>query len=118
MIEKANRLLVPLVKKWSIPVLRWALGITFIWFGLLKVFDVSPVADMVASTVYFLDPEWFVPALGVFEVLVGPGLLFRVWLRLVRAMISLLLLGTFLVLLPHARHHFPEWQSLSADNRG
>lgn len=97
MIEKADRLLVPLVRKWSIPVLRWALGITFIWFGLLKVFDVSPVADMVASTVYFLDPEWFVPALGVFEVLVGLGLLFRVWLRLVLAMIFLQLVGTFLV---------------------
>ena len=97
MIEKADRVLVPLVRKWSIPVLRWALGVTFVWFGLLKVFDVSPVADMVASSVYFLDPEWFVPALGVFEVLVGLGLLIRVWLRLVLAMIFLQLVGTFLV---------------------
>lgn len=77
--------------------LRWALGITFIWFGALKVLDVSPVADMVASTVYFLDPDWFVPALGVFEVLVGVGLLLRLWLRLVLAMIFLQLVGTFLV---------------------
>ena len=77
--------------------LRWALGITFVWFGALKVFDVSPVADIVASTVYFLDPEWFVQALGVFEILVGIGLLLRKWLRLVLALLFLQLVGTFLV---------------------
>ena len=97
MLRRADRVLVPMVRKWSIPILRWALGITFVWFGALKVFEVSPVADMVASTVYFLDPEWFVPALGVFEILVGVGLLLRVWLRLVLAMIFLQLVGTFLV---------------------
>lgn len=77
--------------------LRWALAVTFIWFGALKLFDVSPVSDLVAATVYFLDPAWFVPALGVVEILVGLGLLLRVWLRLVLAVMSLQLVGTFLV---------------------
>lgn len=77
--------------------LRWALAITFIWFGALKVFDVSPVSDLVASTVYFIDPVWFVPTLGVVEILVGLGLLLRVWLRLVLAVMFLQLVGTFLV---------------------
>lgn len=88
-----------MVRKWSIPVLRWALGITFIWFGGLKVADVSPVTDMVASTVYFLDPDWFVPALGVVEIVVGVGLVMRVWLRPVLAVIFLQLVGTFLAFL-------------------
>ena len=85
-----------MVRKWSIPVLRWALGVTFIWFGALKVADVSPVSDMVASTVYFLDPDWFVPALGVVEIVVGICLVLRVWLRAVLAVILLQLVGTFL----------------------
>jgi len=88
-----------MVRKWSIPVLRWALGITFIWFGALKVADVSPVSDMVASTVYFLDPDWFVPALGVVEIVMGVGLVLRVWLRPVLAVIFFQLVGTFLAFL-------------------
>lgn len=93
----------PFVRKWGIPVLRWALAVTFIWFGALKVFDVSPVSDLVAATVYFIDSAWFVPALGTVEILVGLGLLLRVWLRLVLAVMFLQLIGTFLVffLLPN-----------------
>lgn len=99
MIDRADRVLVPLVRRWSIPGLRWALGITFVWFGALKVFDVSPVSDIVAATVYFVDPDWLVPALGVFEILIGIGLLARKWLRFVLAMLFLQLVGTFLVFL-------------------
>jgi putative oxidoreductase len=98
-IRRIDRTLVPMVRRWSIPVLRWALGITFIWFGALKVADVSPVSDMVASTVYFLDPDWFVPALGVVEIVVGIGLILRVWLRPVLAVIFLQLVGTFMAFL-------------------
>lgn len=87
----------PFVRRWGIPVLRWALAVTFVWFGALKVFDVSPVSDLVAATVYFIDPAWFVSALGMVEILVGLGLLLRVWLRLVLAVMSLQLVGTFLV---------------------
>ncbi|HSO50117.1 MAG TPA: hypothetical protein VLS86_06185 [Acidimicrobiia bacterium] len=69
----------------------------FIWFGALKVFGVSPVGDLVASTVYWVDPDWFVPALGVIEVLVGVGLAARFGLRLVLLVLALQMLGTFLV---------------------
>jgi hypothetical protein len=70
----------------------------FIWFGALKIFGVTPVTDLVASTVYWVDPDWFVPVLGVAEVVVGLGLLFRVMLRTVLALFALQMLGTFLVL--------------------
>lgn len=87
----------PFARRWGIPVLRWALALTFIWFGALKVFDVSPVSDLVAATVYFIDPAWFVPALGMVEMLVGLGLLLRLWLRLVLGVMFVQLVGTFLV---------------------
>ncbi|MBW3666578.1 MAG: DUF417 family protein, partial [Actinobacteria bacterium] len=45
----------------------------------------------------WVDPDWFVPALGVVEVLVGLGLLFRIGLRLVLAVLFAQLVGTFLV---------------------
>lgn len=84
--------------RWSITVLRVSIGIVFIWFGALKVFDVTPVADLVADTVYWADPDWFVPLLGVFEIVVGVSLLARRALRFTLGLFALQMMGTFLVL--------------------
>ncbi len=88
--------------RWSVPVLRVAIGIVFIWFGGLKIFGISPAGELVAATVYIVDPAVFVPILGVWEVVIGLCLLYR---PLIRAGIFLLFLqlpGTFLpiILLP------------------
>jgi len=48
-----------------------SLGVVFIWFGALKVTNSTPVADLVAGTVPWVDPTWFVPFLGTVEVVVG-----------------------------------------------
>jgi uncharacterized membrane protein YkgB len=86
------------LRRWSIPALRVSLGIVFVWFGALKVFDVTPVTDLVARTVYWFDPAWVVPVLGVFEIVVGVGLLFKIALRPVLALFFAQMVGTFLVL--------------------
>ena len=85
-------------QRWSIVVLRVSVALVFIWFGTLKVFDVTPVADLVGDTVYWVDPNWFVPVLGVFEVIVGLGLLLRRGLRVVLGLFAAQMVGTFLVL--------------------
>lgn len=87
------------LRRWSVTILRVAVAIVFIWFGLLKVFDITPVSDLVAKTVYWVDPAWFVPALGWVEVIVGVGLMFRIALRPVLALFVLQMIGTFLVLI-------------------
>lgn len=97
-IDQADLVISSFLRRWSIPALRVSLGIVFVWFGALKVFDVTPVADLVASTVYWFDPVWVVPVLGVFEIIVGIGLLFRIALRPVLALFALQMVGTFLVL--------------------
>lgn len=86
------------LQRMALPALRISLGVVFIWFGALKVADVTPVADLVASVVYWVDPVWFVPALGAFEVLVGAGLIAGRGLRLVLLLFAAQMLGTFLVL--------------------
>ena len=97
-IERVDRAVTTFLRRWSIPALRVSLGIVFVWFGAMKVFDVTPVADLVASTVYWFDPNWVVPVLGVLEVIVGVGLLFRIALRLVLGLFAVQMVGTFLVL--------------------
>lgn len=85
------------LQRWSIPALRVSVAIVFIWFGALKVLDVTPVTDLVADTVYWFDPDWVVPLLGWVELLLGLGLLFKIALRVVLAAFLMMLLGTFLV---------------------
>lgn len=82
--------------------LRVSLGLVFIWFGALKFSSASPAAELVARTVYWFDPGWFVPFLGAWEVAIGVGLLIRVLNRAAIALLFLQMPGTFLplVLLP------------------
>ncbi len=87
------------MREHGITVLRIALGLVFVWFGVLKIIGRSPVGDLVAHTVYWVDPAWFVPFLGGWEVAVGLGLLAGVALRLVLFLFWLQMAGTFLVLL-------------------
>jgi putative oxidoreductase len=89
---------IDLLARWGIPLLRVSLGLVFLWFGALKIARVSPVADLVARTVYWVDPSWFVPILGAVEVMIGAGLLAGRALRTVLALFWLQLAGTFLVL--------------------
>ena len=93
-----DQLIISFLRNYSIAALRIALGLVFVWFGALKVFDVTPVAELVANTVYWVNPDWLVPVLGVFEVGVGLGLLLRLALRFVLLALVLQLVGTFLVL--------------------
>jgi putative oxidoreductase len=82
----------------SAPLLRGSLGLVFIWFGALKISNSTPVAELVANTVPFLPAKLFVPALGVFEIVLGLGLLVGRWIPVVVTLMVLHLTGTFLVL--------------------
>lgn len=99
--NSVDRSLIKFMTTYGILLLRVALAITFIWFGALKIIGGSPVADLVSATVYWFPAAVFVPVLGIWEVLVGLGLLFRVVLRLTLLLFWLQLAGTLLVLVLH-----------------
>jgi putative oxidoreductase len=97
-LTSIDRRVVGVLDRVATAALRLSLGTVFVWFGALKVGDVSPVADLVASTVYWVEPSWFVPALGAFEILVGLGLIAGRGMRGVLALFAAQMLGTLLVL--------------------
>lgn len=76
--------------------LKVSLAALFIWFGALKILGASPVAGLIAETVPFLDPAWFIPALGVFEIVLGAALLIGGNLLVLAAALAHLA-GTFAV---------------------
>lgn len=81
---------------------RIALGIVFMWFGMLKVFGESPANELVTRTVYWFDPKIFIPVLGWWEFAIGACFLFRPLLRFAIFLLFLQIGGTFLplILLP------------------
>lgn len=85
--------------------LRYALGVVFVWFGALKLFNgASPAEALVVRTVFWFDPAWFIPALGAWEVMIGLGLLVKPLIRLAIGLLFLQMPGTFLplVVVPEA----------------
>lgn len=89
---------VRLARRYGVPTLRIALGIVFIWFGALKVFDATPVADLVADIVPILSDRAAVLVVGIVEIVVGLGLITGIAIRFTLGLFFLQMLGTFLVL--------------------
>lgn len=90
------------LEKLSLPILRYSLAIIFIWFGALKPFGQSPAVELVTKTIYWFDPQIFIPILGIWEMAIGICLLFQPLLRVGLFLLALQMPGTFLplVLLP------------------
>lgn len=78
--------------------LRISMAIIFIWFGLLKCFGQSPANDLVAHTVYWIDPKVFIPILGWWEVIIGVSFLIPQLTRVALLLLFLQIGGTFLPL--------------------
>lgn len=80
--------------------LRLALGVVFLWFGVLKFFPgVSPADELATRTISTLTfgvvgPGVSRPALAMLETLIGLGLITGVWLRGVLALLAFQMLGT------------------------
>src|SRR3989338_11056490 len=103
--QRVDAAMIRFMSAWGIWMLRVCLGLVFIWFGALKVSGHSPVVELVAAAVPWFPPEVFVPFLGVWEMLVGAGLLFRVALRLTLLLFWLQMAGT------RSEEHTSELQS-------
>ena len=96
--QRADAWLRPFLARIGVPLLRISLGVVFLWFGLLKIFEVSPVSGLVAKTIYWFDPDLVVPALGAVEIFVGACLLAGRLMRIALPLLVLQMAGTFLVL--------------------
>jgi len=80
--------------------LRIGLGIVFFWFGILKFFSgVSPAEELVRNTIYFSNPNTFIPILAAWETLIGVGLMTGKFMRLTLLLLFLQMPGTALPLI-------------------
>lgn len=90
------------------PLARFALFVSYFWFGILKVLGFSPagplVADLLERTIPVMEPNTFIFLFGIFECLIGIMFLKRGWERIVVPLFAIHMFTTFgpLVILPAA----------------
>ncbi len=59
----------------SFKLIKYSLIIVYVWFGLLKLLGVSPVANLVVNTYPSLPEPLFLNFLGIWEIVIGALLL-------------------------------------------
>ena len=101
-LNKFDLNLIQFLNKISMPALRISLGIVFFWFGALKIFGESPANEVITKTIYWFNPDIFIPVLGVWESVIGICLLVPSFIRVGPFLLALQMPGTFLplILLP------------------
>lgn len=101
-IKEIDRVIIQTLNRISLPTLRISLGIIFIWFGALKPLGNSPANDVITKTVYWFNPDIFIPILGIWEIAIGLCLLYAPFIRAGLFLLALQMPGTFLplILLP------------------
>ena len=87
------------VNKHGLNILRLSLAVVFVWFGLLKILNESPVTPLAANLIPGIPTESFVFALGIMEIGIGVALILKTLLRVVIAVLVVHLVSTFSLLI-------------------
>jgi uncharacterized membrane protein YkgB len=103
--DKVDRQITFWMARYGLLIMRIGLGIVFFWFGALKLVPgLSPAEELVRNTTYFVNPDWFIPVLALWEMAIGLGLMLGKFMRLTLLLLFLQMPGTALplVVLPEA----------------
>jgi len=87
--------------KTVIKLMQISLGLIFFWYGILKLFDgVSPAQELATTTISILSlqmisAELSIKLLGIFEILIGFGFIFGLYVRFTLILFFIHMIGTF-----------------------
>ena len=99
--ERVDAAVIKWMAKHGLFLLRISIGIIFLWFGALKYFEgMSPAEDIAIKTISTLSfnlipTKIIIYGLATWEVLIGIGLLFNLFMRETLLLLYLQMLGTF-----------------------
>jgi uncharacterized membrane protein YkgB len=86
--------------RYGVRLLRLSLGVIYLWFGAIKFIPgASPAEDLALRTIEkltlgWVDGETALPILAVWEVLIGLGLISRIFIRVTLLLLALQMIGT------------------------
>lgn len=84
----------------GLSLLRWSVGLVFLWFGILKFFPgLSPAQELATKTISLLTfgrvpPSTSLWILALWETWIGVGLIFNLFMRGTLLLLFLQMLGT------------------------
>src|SRR5437016_3646233 len=70
-LDKLDRRIAEWMLRWSTPVMRLALAVVFVWFGILKPLGISPAEEMIRRLMVwapYFSPHAWVAIIGWWEV--------------------------------------------------
>ncbi len=74
-LETIDTKLISFFRKISMPIARFGLFVIFFWFGILKVYGLSPASEVIEhlfnETVPFMNFDTFLVLFGLFECFIG-----------------------------------------------
>ena len=98
-VDQLDKRITAWMARYGIVIMRVGLGVVFFWFGVLKLFPgLSPAEDLVRNTIYFVDPDLFLPVLAIWEALIGLGLITGKYMRATLLLLFMQMPGTALPL--------------------
>lgn len=103
-LVRVDRTLTCWMQRNATTLLRWSMGIVFIWFGALKFIPgLSPADGLIRESMSFLPIAYFMPFLALWEIAIGVGFLLGRGMRVTLMLLFLQMAGTLLplVLTPH-----------------
>lgn len=101
-IIEIHNLIIEKMGKIGIPLMRISIGIIFFWFGALKFFDgLSPAQTLAIETIDLMTFGIFtekviIYGLATWEVLIGIGMLFNLYIKQTIILLILQMAGTFM----------------------
>ncbi|MEA4867343.1 hypothetical protein SDC9_61165 [bioreactor metagenome] len=101
-IIEIHNLIIEKMGKIGIPLMRVSIGIIFFWFGALKFFDgLSPAQTLAIETIDLMTFGIFtekviIYGLATWEVLIGIGMLFNLYIKQTIILLFLQMAGTFM----------------------
>jgi uncharacterized membrane protein YkgB len=100
-VTRLDQRIAETMRRLSFPMLRVALAIVYVWFGILKPFGVSPAEPLVLATVSWMPlfaPHTWLAVIGWWEVLIGLTFLHPRTTRVAIGLLALQMGGTLLPL--------------------
>jgi uncharacterized membrane protein YkgB len=102
-LARIDRTLLCWMQRNATTLLRWSMGIIFIWFGALKLVPgLSPADGLIRASITFLPMDYFIPFLALWEIAIGIGFIVGYGMRVTILLLFLQMMGTLapLVLTP------------------
>ena len=99
--DRIDRVIASTLRRHGVRVMRYALAIVFILFGILKPLGISPAEGLVLRTVEWVPlvpPRVMLHLIGWWEVAIGLCFLWRPLIRVGVALLAMQMVGTFMPL--------------------